>query len=80
MANTFLNTIKKAGYKGMRYSSKNYLEKLWLPTEYDTWLAHYTLNVEQTSYTGEYKYWQVCDDGKIDGIAGAVDIDIMYLD
>lgn len=77
MAETFLDTVNKAGYQGLRYSSKNYLEKLWLPTKYDTWLAHY---VNSTSYKGNYKYWQLCDDGKVDGIQGAVDIDIQYLD
>ncbi len=77
MAETFLDTVEKAGYKGLRYSSKNYLEKLWLPTKHDTWLAHY---VDSTNYKGKYKYWQLCDDGKVDGIKGVVDIDIMYLD
>lgn len=76
MANTFLNTIKEAGYEGMLYSSKSYLEKIWLPTDFDIWLAHYT---ENTNYQGKYKFWQLCDDGKIDGIEGPVDIDIMYL-
>lgn len=77
MADTFLDTLKEAGYQGLRYSSKNYLERLWLPTKYDTWLAHY---VNTTNYKGNYKYWQLCDDGKIEGINGPVDIDIMYLD
>ncbi len=77
MAETFLDTLKEAGYEGLLYSSKNFLEKLWFPTKYDTWLAHYTNN---TSYKGEYKYWQMCSDGKINGIKGVVDIDIMYLD
>ncbi len=77
MAETFLDTVKEAGYDGLLYSSKNFLERLWFPTKYDTWLAHYTSN---TSYKGTYKYWQMCSDGKIDGIKGPVDIDIMYLD
>lgn len=77
MAETFLDTLKDAGYEGLLYSSKNFLERLWFPTKYDTWLAHYT---DTTNYKGEYKYWQLCSDGKIDGIKGAVDIDIMYLD
>lgn len=77
MAETFLDTLKDAGYEGLLYSSKNFLERLWFPTKYDTWLAHYT---DTTNYNGEYKYWQLCSDGKIDGIKGAVDIDIMYLD
>lgn len=75
-ARTFLDTMKKNGYDGALYSSKNYLEKAWLKIDYDIWLAHYT---EQTSYKGDYKYWQLCDDGIIDGINGYVDIDIMYL-
>jgi GH25 family lysozyme M1 (1,4-beta-N-acetylmuramidase)/aspartate carbamoyltransferase regulatory subunit len=77
MANTFLDTITEHGYEGMIYGSKSYLEKIWLPTNYDTWLAHYT---KQTNYEKEYKFWQICDDGQIDGIDGAVDIDIMYVD
>lgn len=75
MANTFLDTISSYGYQGILYSSKSYLEKLWLPTKYDIWLAHYT---DKTNYQGEYKIWQLCDDGKIDGIKGTVDIDILY--
>ncbi len=75
MANTFLTTIKEAGYDGMLYSSKNYLESLWFPVDFDTWLAHYT---KKTNYEGTYTYWQLCNNGKIDGINGMVDIDIMY--
>lgn len=75
MAEDFLKTVEKAGYKGMIYGSKNYLEKIWLPTKYDIWLAHYT---DKTNYSGNYKFWQMCDDGKVSGISTPVDIDIMY--
>jgi GH25 family lysozyme M1 (1,4-beta-N-acetylmuramidase) len=75
MAEDFLKTIEDAGYKGMLYGSKNYLEQLWMTTKYDVWLAHYT---DKTNYEGNYKFWQICDDGVIDGINGYVDIDIMY--
>lgn len=78
MAESFLDTIEKAGYKGMIYGSKKYLEQIWFDTKYDVWLAHYTINLEQTDYSGKYKIWQVCDDGITDGINGYVDIDIMY--
>lgn len=76
MADVFLSTIEASGYKGMLYSSKLYLEKVWLETDYDIWLAHYT---EQTNYEGSYKIWQLCDNGKIDGIDGFVDINVMYI-
>ena len=75
MADDFLKTVEREGYKGMLYGSKTYLEKIWLETKYDTWLAHY---VDNTNYEGDYKIWQICDDGIIDGINGPVDINIMY--
>ncbi len=74
-AQAYLDTISNAGYQGMLYSSKNYLEKVWYNTGYDVWLAHYT---DQTSYKGDYSYWQLCSNGKVDGISGNVDINIYY--
>lgn len=74
MAEEFLNVVENAGYQGMLYSSKTYLDNIWLPTKYDIWLAHYT---EATNYQGKYKFWQICDNGKVDGIEGTVDINIM---
>ena len=76
VANTFLLSLEQAGYKGMLYSSKNYLEKIWYPTEYDVWLAHYT---SKTNYQGKYHIWQRCDTGRVNGINGNVDINVMYL-
>lgn len=75
MAEEFIDTVQKAGYKGMIYSSKTYLENIWLSTEYDIWLAQYNTKV---TYDGKYKMWQLCQDGKIDGISKNVDIDILY--
>ena len=78
IANTFIETVEKSGYKGMLYSSKFYLENIWEnKNKYPVWLAHYTNN---TNYEGKYDIWQMCNDGVIDGINGDVDIDIMYLD
>lgn len=76
MADTFIETVQKYGYDGILYSSKNYLEKIWNnKNDYPVWLAHYTSN---TNYTGKYKIWQLCNNGRIDGINGDVDINIMY--
>lgn len=75
MATAFLDVIKNAGYEGMLYSSKSYLEQVWYPTEYKTWLAHYT---NKTNYQGDYEFWQLCSDGAVSGINGAVDINIRY--
>ena len=75
MANKYMSVVEKAGYKAMLYSSKNYLEKAWLPTKYPVWLAHYT---ETTTYEGNYYVWQLCSNGRVDGIKGDVDINVMY--
>ena len=75
MANSFLNVFKSHGYDGMLYSSKTYLEQIWLETDYPTWLAHYT---KKTNYAKDYSYWQLCSNGKVDGINGDVDINIRY--
>lgn len=76
MANSFLDVVENAGYKGMLYSSKTYLENIWLNTDYPVWLAHYT---SKTNYEGAYTYWQLCNNGRVDGINGDVDINIRYL-
>lgn len=71
----FMSTIDEHGYKGMNYSSKSYLENIWNIEDYPVWLAHYTT---ETTYKGKYYIWQMTDQGKIPGIVGNVDINIMY--
>ena len=75
IAKSYLNVIEDAGYEGMLYSSKNYLENVWYKTKYPVWLAHYT---DKTNYDGEYKVWQLCANGRVSGINGNVDINVMY--
>lgn len=77
MAKSFMDTVKDAGYDAMLYSSKTYLENIWMSVDYPVWLAHYTKN---TNYAGDYSYWQICSNGRVDGINGDVDIDIRYID
>ena len=76
-AETFLDVVGLAGYEGLLYSSKHYLEKIWLETDYEIWLAHYT---KQTDYESDYRFWQLCSNGRVSGIKGDVDINIWYLD
>lgn len=70
----FNKTLKEKGYKGMLYGSKSYLETIW-DNPVEVWVAHYA---EQTTYMGKINVWQLCDDGKVDGINGYVDLDIRY--
>ncbi len=76
MAKTFNETVSKKGYTGMLYSSKSYLEDIWFPINDRVWLAHY---IDKTNYQGKYKVWQICEDGRVNGIdESLVDIDIRY--
>lgn len=74
IANTFLETIKIAGYKPLLYGSKNYMENVW-NLDYDIWLAHYT---DKTSYSGDKIMWQFTSSGEIPGIKGNADVNFYY--
>ena len=76
MYDAFADELSKAGYDCMLYGSLNFLEKVWEDTDTrPVWLAHYT---DKTDYKGPYRIWQQSSTGKIDGISGPVDLDIMY--
>lgn len=76
VASKFMSTLKEHGYDSMLYSSKNYLDKIWMETSFPTWLAHYTSN---TDYEGSFKCWQRTSSAKISGItANTVDFNICY--
>ncbi len=75
-AQTFIDTVSDAGYGGLLYGSKNYIEKFWQQNPYKLWLAQYH---DYVTYKGEYYIWQLMDTGSVPGISGYVDLDIMYL-
>lgn len=77
IASVFMKEVEESGYDSMLYSSKYYLETIWYSEEYTNWLAYYTKN---NDYANTHKMWQLCNNGKIDGITGYVDIDVMYID
>lgn len=75
IADSYIDTVNQNGYTGMLYSSKFYLENIWENKHnHPVWLAHYT---DETSYKGDYIMWQLCNTGRINGINGDVDIDIL---
>lgn len=83
VAKAFLDTIAERGakaiipYSGMLYGSKVYLERIWEDLGYPVWLAQY---YDRVTYTGEYMMWQLSCTGRVDGIAGDVDLDVWYVD
>lgn len=79
VATTFLDTLSQYGYKSSIYSSKVYLDRIWQPTvnNHPVWVAQY---YDRVTYTGKYWLWQLSDSGRVKGINGNVDLDIMYLE
>lgn len=74
----FCRTVENAGYQGGVYASRNWYnhnlhaEKL---EDYYIWLAEYR---SVPLYQGYYRMWQHTSKGRIDGISGNVDMNVMY--
>lgn len=74
----FVDEMAGYGYETMLYSSKNFLRNVWNEHSKSitpVWLAHY---VDDTDYDGEFIMWQQSSCGRIPGIAGDVDMNILY--
>ncbi|MDE5619379.1 MAG: DUF5011 domain-containing protein, partial [Ruminococcus sp.] len=76
--NLFAIEMENYGYSAMLYSSKNFLNNFWINEyKHPVWLAHF---VDETDYDGDYFMWQASSTGRIDGIDGYVDMNILYTD
>ena len=74
IAYAFIDEVKKNDYEGMLYSSAYYLKNIW--KDYDkVWLAYYTDN---NDFSKPFNIWQLSSKGKVNGISGSVDIDVLY--
>lgn len=74
----FSDQMSKHGYTTMLYSSKNFLNNFWSESTKaatPVWLAHF---VDETDYAGDYAIWQASCYGRIPGINGDVDMNILY--
>lgn len=79
MCVAFCDEIEKAGYWAGIYANKYWLTSLLdasiLEKKYTIWVAQYnTVN----TYQGKYDMWQYTSSGKVNGIEGNVDINILY--
>ncbi len=74
----FEQAVTEKGYDCMLYSSKTFLQKVWTHKDVrPIWLAQY--NTAPT-YDGKYVMWQCSGSGKISGIRGEADFDVLYLE
>lgn len=75
IAKAFMDEISENGYQSMLYGSAFFTNRIWNIPEYDVWLAHYT---KKTDYSKPYSIWQLSSQGKVPGINGYVDLNILY--
>ena len=82
VVNKFCQTVASAGYTPMVYANKNMLQSNLnassITDKYDVWLANYT---SQTTYGGDYTFWQYSSSGKMNGLGSdkVVDCDFWYV-
>ena len=76
----FLDQLKKLGYNPSFYSYTSYLNNRVnsrkIAQKYPIWVAQYNYKCD---YNGQYHMWQYTSKGKIKGIEGSVDLNVMYI-
>lgn len=75
----FCARVASRGFIPMLYANKTFLSSQvdgsYIDDYYHVWLANYT---NQTTYTGDYTFWQHSSKGSVDGISGNVDCNVWY--
>ena len=74
----FCEKIKAAGYRPMLYANLNWLNNhidYDIIRDYDIWLAQWN---DKPTYDRPFYMWQFSNQGRIDGIKGDVDLNIIY--
>ena len=79
MANTFINTIKSAGYVTGLYTNKDFGNKYFsedVINSNNLWVAQYA---SKNTYGRAYDMWQYTENGSIAGVSGNVDLNYTCL-
>lgn len=78
---TFCTSMESAGYYVSLYSYASFLRdkvSADIRSKYDVWLAEF--DVAKPSFSGQFGIWQHSAKGRVNGIAGDVDLNIAYKD
>ena len=84
IAETFLNRIKKAGYKVGVYCNMDWYQKVLTEKlrKYDLWIARYPADdngtIQERLRPDIGVGWQYSSKGKVSGITGNVDMNVFY--
>ena len=76
MANTFCAIIEQEGYYPMVYANKHWFTKKIGPIMYDKWVAQWGNSLD----IADASVWQYSSTGRINGIAGNVDLNFALKD
>jgi len=81
MCEVFCSRIEEAGYWAGIYANKywltTHLDYKRLEQRYTIWVAQYN---NTNTYKGKYDMWQYTSSGRVNGINGNVDMNILYRD
>lgn len=87
-AMAFLQTVNKAGYDAMFYGARGEIEDeaYWdiqkIEKKYKIWVAQYSATTypekDKPDYQGKTAAWQYTNKGRVDGVAGNVDMVVCY--
>ncbi len=80
IADAFCQVVERNGFTAMVYGNPSWLSsdlELSYLTHYPIWLAHYT---DVTDYPYRFAMWQYSDRGKVKGIKGKVDLNILWIE
>lgn len=81
IARAFCDTVINSGYRAGVYSGLYYFYEhinYGALTNYNIWLANYTRNYALPNFAGRYDMWQFTDSGKVNGIHGYVDMNVIF--
>ena len=80
IAQAFCETIKNAGYKPGIYATQTFLRdeiNINSVSQYYIWMASYTDNYSVPTTNYRYDMWQFTDFGKVSGVNGSVDFNVI---
>lgn len=79
-AEAFSSIIEQAGYDVMIYGNKGDIDRYEknIVTAHDIWFAEYDVSIPSGQF--DFVMWQYTDSGIVDGISGAVDMNILFLE
>ncbi len=77
----FADTLKQRGYETGFYSGTYFIQEelsYQIIAPYSVWIANYTANNALPSVNYKYDLWQYTESGRISGISGTVDINVVF--